>query len=419
MLAAWQAPPRVPCCGVIEDRHLQAQESAVGGGALPSALEPTERARYARHLLLPEVGPEGQARLKASSVLVIGAGGLGSPLLTYLAAAGVGRLGIVDPDRVELSNLQRQILFSEATVGEYKADAARRRLQQVNPLVEVVAHRRRFHGGNALDLARGWQVIVDGTDNFATRYLSNDVAVWLGVPNVYASIHRFEGQCSVFAPHLGGPCYRCLFPRPPDPGAVPSCAEAGVLGALPGLLGTLQAVETIKLLLGLGDVLIGRLLHVDTLRMRFTTIRLKRDPDCAVCGPRPRIVEPIDYDQFCGGGAAPATEPGDLALEVEARELAQWLRSDRPPLLIDVREPGEAAIASIAGARLIPLGQLEQRLDELPAERTAALVLHCKSGVRSGRALELLRRHGWRQVRHLRGGIDAWREQVDSALADY
>lgn len=413
----------MPCWIVIRERPADKPSTVA---APPLALEPADRARYARHLLLPEVGPEGQARLKASSVLVIGAGGLGSPALTYLAAAGVGRLGVVDPDRVEVSNLQRQILFGDATVGEYKADAAKERLRQVNPLVEVVAHRQRFHGGNAMDLARGWDVIVDGTDNFATRYLSNDVAVWLRVPNVYASIHRFEGQCSVFAPHLGGPCYRCLFPRPPAPDAVPSCAEAGVLGALPGLLGTLQAVEAIKLLLGLGDSLIGKLLHIDTLRMRFTTIRLKRDPGCPVCGPTPSITAPVDYDQFCrgdSGSAAPGEGNGcvggDGADEIAPAELAELLRGERPPVLIDVREPGEAAIASITGARLIPLGQLEQRLDELPGEPGTALVLHCKSGVRSARALDLLRRHGWRQARHLRGGIDAWREQIEPQLAEY
>lgn len=382
-----------------------------------------DRARYARHLLLPGVGAAGQKQLKKSSVLVIGAGGLGCPALTYLAAAGVGRLGIVDPDRVELSNLQRQTLFSSDDLGDFKADAARGRLARINPLIEIVARRERFEAGNAMALARGWDMLVDGTDNFATRYLSNDVSVWLGIPNVYASIHRFEGQCSVFAPHLGGPCYRCLFPKPPRPDSVPSCAEAGVLGALPGLLGTLQAVEALKLLLDLGDHLVGRLLHVDTLRMRFTTIKLKRDPDCPVCGTAPSLREPIDYDQFCRGDSSdwPGTPPQgvDGQHEIDAPALAQLLQSAPATWLIDVREPGEAEIASIPGARLIPLAQLGERLNELPQPGSARLVVHCKSGARSLRALALLRERGWSDARHLRGGIDAWRKEVDPTLAEY
>ena len=322
-------------------------------------LSSEESQRYARHLTLPEVGEAGQKRLREASVLLIGVGGLGSPAALYLAASGIGRLGLVDPDKVELSNLQRQILYSTSDVGRTKLEGAKQRLEGLDPGVEVVGYAERFTSDNAMEIARGYDVLIDGTDNFATRYLSNDVAVLLGVPNVYGSVFRFEGQCSVFAPHRGGPCYRCMFPEPPEPGLVPSCAEGGVLGVLPGLVGTLQATEAIKLILGVGDPLIGRLMHFDAMRARFREFRLKKDPLCQLCGEKPTIRELIDYAAFCGASARSgevesASSPGQVGVE-EVQKLLPQVRSGAVTLL-DVREPFEVNICGIEGALHIPVG---------------------------------------------------------------
>ncbi len=375
--------------------------------------------RYSRHLILPEIGPEGQKKLKASSVLLIGAGGLGSPLALYLAAAGVGRLGIVDADVVDESNLQRQILHGTSSVGRRKVESARERLAEINPNVEVTTHDEPFTSANAMEIARPYDVIVDGTDNFPTRYLSNDVSVLLGKPNVYGSIFRFEGQVSVFW-GARGPCYRCLYREPPPPGLVPSCAEGGVLGILPGVIGTLQATETIKLLLGIGEPLIGRLLLYDALSMRFRELKLAKDPECPICGEHPTITELIDYEEFCGvpahdrGHEASTAEAGVPTLTVE--ELAGLRADGAEHVLIDVREPHEYEIANLGG-RLIPLGQLEERLDEVP--RTGRVIVHCKSGRRSQQAVELLLRHGYTNVENLEEGILAWSERVDEGVPRY
>jgi len=371
-------------------------------------LSPAELQRYARHLAMPEFGMEAQQRLKAARVLCIGAGGLGSPLTMYLAAAGVGTLGLVDPDVVEVSNLQRQVLFGEKDVGRPKLDAARDRLCGINPHLEVIAYPEMFTAANAMSIAAGYDVIVDGTDNFPTRYLSNDVAVWLRRPNVYGSILRFEGQVSVFAPHLGGPCYRCMSPMPPPPGLVPSCAEGGVLGVLPGLVGTLQALEVIKLLTGIGTPLTGKLLHVDTLSLRFRTFTLRRDPDCPVCGTQPTITEPVDYQGFCGITAVPTFSVHDLHALRQRGE---------PHFLLDVREPDEHAAARIAGATLIPLGELAARAGEIP--RTERIIVHCKLGGRSAKAVTLLREMGYSDVWNMAGGITAWSREVDAAVPVY
>jgi adenylyltransferase/sulfurtransferase len=367
-----------------------------------------ELSRYARHLSIPEFGIEGQRRLKAAGVLCIGAGGLGSPVTMYLAAAGVGRIGIVDADVVDESNLQRQILFSAADVGRRKLDAAAERLRGINPHIEIVTCPELFTSANAMQMVADYDVVIDGTDNFPTRYLSNDVCVWQGKPNIYGSILRFEGQVSVFAPHLGGPCYRCMVPQPPKPGLVPSCAEGGVLGVLPGIVGTIQALEAIKLLAGMGDPLIGRLLHVDTLEMRFRTIRLRRDPECPVCGEKPTITEPVDYQGFCGLPSAAAiptltvTDLRDLRSRGEAH------------VLLDVREPHEHQAGRIEGALLIPLGQLEERLSEIPSGQK--VVVHCKAGGRSARAVGQLLRHGLTDVWNVKGGIQAWASEVDPTV---
>lgn len=376
---------------------------------------PAERQRYARHFLLPDVGPDGQARLREAAVLCVGAGGLGSPVAIYLAAAGVGRLGLVDPDVVDPSNLQRQILYGERDVGTPKLEAAAAHLRSINPHVRLDLHRERFQADNAMRIAESYDVIVDGTDNFPTRYLSNDVAVLLGKPNVYGSIFRFEGQCSVFHPAGGGPCYRCMFPVPPRPGQVPGCAEAGVLGVLPGIVGCLQAAEAIKLLLGIGDPLVGRLLHVDVRTMRFREIRLRRDPACPACGESPSITAPEDLELACAGPPIPDAEPA--AGTISVRELADLLDSATPPMLIDVREAGERAIASIAGARHVPLAELESRLGDW--RRDAPICVHCKSGGRSARAVAVLRRHGFLDVRNVAGGIDAWTVEIDPSLPRY
>jgi len=355
-----------------------------------------ERARYARHLILPEIGEEGQLRLKRGSVLIVGAGGLGSPASIYLAAAGVGRIGLVDFDRVDATNLHRQILYGTSDVGTPKLEAARARLSDINPEVAIETHDAALTSDNALDLLRDYDVVVDGTDNFATRYLVNDACVLLAKPNVYGSIFRFEGQASVFFAKEG-PCYRCLYPEPPPPDLVPSCAEGGVLGVLPGVVGTIQATEAIKLLAAAGETLIGRLLLFDALRMSFRQMKLRKDPNCVICGAHPTITQLIDYEQFCN----PAT-----AIEISASQLAGL-----DAALIDVREPYEFAGGAIEGATLIPLGTLPSRLQEVPRDRD--VVVYCQSGSRSARALEVLRGAGFSRARHLRGGYAAWlRERV-------
>ena len=379
-------------------------------------LSQAELLRYSRHLILPEVGLDGQRKLKAASVLVVGAGGLGSPLALYLAAAGIGRIGLVDFDVVDESNLQRQVLHGTASVGRPKLESARARLLDLNPNVAVDAHETRITSENALELMRGYDVVVDGTDNFPTRYLVNDACVLLGKPNVYGSIFRFEGQASVFDA-ARGPCYRCLYPDPPPPGLVPSCAEGGVLGVLPGVIGVIQGIETIKLLLGLGDPLIGRLLLFDALAMSFRELKLRKDPACPLCGEHPTIRELIDYEAFCG--LSPVEQAGVDAerLEVSARELQALLDRPDPPLLIDVREPHEEQIARIAGGTLMPQATLPARMAELDTSRD--IVLYCHHGQRSMRALEFLHRAGFRRLKNLRGGIDAWSRDVDPSVPRY
>lgn len=372
-----------------------------------------ELSRYARHLAIPEFGIEGQRKLKAARVLCIGAGGLGSPITLYLAAAGIGGLGLVDPDTVEITNLQRQILFGQKDLGRKKLEAARDRLTDINPHVQVQLHPELFTSANAMRIAADYDVIIDGTDNFPTRYLSNDIAVWLRKPNVYGSILRFDGQVGVFAPHLGAPCYRCMCPQPPPPGMVPSCAEGGVLGVLPGLIGTMQALEAIKLITGIGQPLLGKLLHVDTLSMRFRTLSLRRDPDCPVCGDRPTITEPIDYQGFCGITA----EPAPAVPTMTVHELKQLRENGDNHFLLDVREPHEQSISRIEGAVLIPLGELESRTAELPRDRR--ILVHCKSGGRSARAVSKLREQGFEDVWNISGGIIAWAREIDPTMAEY
>lgn len=378
--------------------------------AADSHFSPQEWTRYARHITLPEVGREGQQRLKAARVLCIGAGGLGSPVALYLAAAGIGRIGIVDFDRVDLSNLQRQILHGTEDVGRAKVDSARERLAEINPEVEVVTHAVRFSAANARELAADYDLIIDGTDNFTTRYLSNDLAVLTGKPNVYGSIYRFEGQVSVFAPQRGGPCYRCLFPDPPEPGQVPSCAEGGVLGILPGIVGAMQANEAVKLILGIGDPLIGRLVHFDALSFRFREIKLRRDPQCAVCGESPTLTELQENDFSCD------MNPPSLP-EIDVHQLLTRMRDAKPFVLLDVREPPEYEIAKLPGATLIPLGELPGRLNELdPAAET---IIHCKSGGRSAKALRLLLDAGFENACHVQGGINAWSREIDPNVPLY
>jgi molybdopterin/thiamine biosynthesis adenylyltransferase/rhodanese-related sulfurtransferase len=385
-----------------------------------AGLEAPELLRYSRQLMLPEVGAEGQRRIKAARVLCIGAGGLGSPAALYLAASGVGTLGLVDADSVDASNLQRQILYGTGDVGKSKVEMAQRRLQDLNPGVEIVLHAARLTSENATDIISRYDVIIDGSDNFPTRYLSNDVCVFARKPNIYGSVFRFEGQASVFAPHLGGPCYRCLFPEPPPPGAAPSCAEAGVVGILPGIIGLIQATEALKLIIGAGDSLAGRLLHFDALKMKFREFNLRRDPACPVCGDSPTIHAPIDYEQFCAG-PAPAEEDWFAAPEgvptISVRALKAKMDNKETLTLIDVRETYEYEIARIPGARLIPLGELEVHLDELP--RDGALVLQCHSGGRSEHATRLLRAAGFDNAMNLEGGIDAWSVEIDPAVPRY
>lgn len=383
------------------------------------ALSREDLARYSRHLILPEVGADGQRRIKAARILCIGAGGLGSPATLYLAAAGVGALGLVDADQVDSSNLQRQILYGTDDVGIPKVEVAQSRLRAINPDLEIVRHDAQLTSANATEIVAPYDVVIDGSDNFPTRYLSNDVCVFARKPNIYGSVFRFEGQASVFAPHLGGPCYRCLFPEPPPPGAAPSCAEAGVLGVLPGIIGLIQATEALKLILGAGETLAGRLLHFDALKMKFREFQLRRDPACPVCGDAPTIFAPIDYDQFCAG--PPADDDWFAAPEgvptISVRELKRRMDQKEDLLLLDVREPYEYEIARIDGSRLIPLGELERRLGELP--RSGTLVCQCHSGMRSEHAARLLKEAGFENVYNLTGGIDAWSVEIDPAVPQY
>ncbi len=386
--------------------------------AAPPALSNAEVARYSRHLIMPEVGMDGQLKLKAASVLCIGAGGLGSPVAMYLAAAGVGRLGIVDFDVVDYSNLQRQVIHGTPDVGRPKLDSARDTLHAINPEVHVETHEVALSSGNALDVLGGYDVIVDGTDNFPTRYLVNDACVLLGKPNAYGSIFRFEGQASVFAAK-DGPCYRCLYPEPPPPGLVPSCAEGGVLGILPGVVGTIQATEAVKLIMGVGEPLVGRFLVYDALRMRFRELKLRRDPDCPVCGDNPTVTALIDYEQFCGvTPAAPAADsPAGADDDATVEQLKARIDRQDGVFILDVREPQEYQICAIPGSTLIPLGELPSRLHEL--EGRSEMIVHCKSGARSARAVKLLRDAGFARAKNLRGGILRWIDAVDPSLPKY
>ena len=388
-------------------------------------LSSEELQRYSRHLSLPEFGKEGQEKLKNSSVLLVGAGGLGSPAATYLAAAGVGRIGLVDFDTVEASNLQRQILYGTSDVGRPKLEAAAERLQDLNPHVEVERHEVRLTSDNALGIIDDYDVVADGTDNFPTRYLVNDACVMTGTPNVYASIFRFEGQVSVFATE-DGPCYRCLYEEPPPPGLVPSCAEGGVLGILPGFIGTLQATEVIKLLTGIGEPLVGRLLMVDALEMNFRTVNVPTNPDCPVCGEDPSVTELIDYEAFCGipqdDGSANGS-PDDVSAdapvpEISVHDLKQRRDAGDAPFVLDVREPYEAEIASIDADQLIPVDQLAERLDELEAAPDEEIVVHCRSGSRSAKATKLLRAKGY-DASNLAGGVLAWSDDIDPDVPQY
>jgi adenylyltransferase/sulfurtransferase len=381
----------------------------------PSAsLSNEEILRYSRHLIMPEVGMTGQQKLKAARVLCIGAGGLGSPLALYLAAAGVGTLGLVDFDVVDYTNLQRQVLHTTRDVGRSKLQSATEKLTAINPLIQLRSFETRLNSANALEIFRDFDMVADGTDNFATRYLVNDACVLSGKPNVYASIFRFEGQASVFAAEEG-PCYRCLYPEPPPPGLVPSCAEGGVLGILPGLLGIIQATEVIKLILGTGDSLVGRLLLVDAMAMRFRELRLRKDPDCPVCGKHPTVRELIDYNEFCGIRGEEAAVSTKVP-EIQPEELKRKFQAGENVFVLDVREPHEYQICNLGGY-LIPLNDLPRRVHELDSSRE--IVAHCRSGVRSAKAVDFLRQAGFRKVNNLAGGILAWADKVDPTLPKY
>ncbi|HMA33923.1 MAG TPA: molybdopterin-synthase adenylyltransferase MoeB [Chloroflexia bacterium] len=378
-----------------------------------TTLDAQEIQRYSRHLLVPEIGLAGQKKLKAASVLLIGAGGLGSPLALYLAAAGVGRIGIVDFDVVDFSNLQRQVIHSTSSVGRPKLESAKERILEVNPGVQVDLYDTALSSENALAIFQPYDVVVDGTDNFPTRYLVNDACVLLGKPNVYGSIFRFEGQASVFWA-AEGPCYRCLYPEPPPPGLVPSCAEGGVLGVLPGIIGVIQATETVKLLLGIGETLVGRLLLYDALKMKFREMKLQKDPACPVCGANPTVTTLIDYQEFCG--IRPHTAADD-AWDITATELKGRLDAGAPLFLLDVREPHEWEIGHLEGATLIPVGQVQARAGELST--ADEIVVYCKAGTRSARAVQELRSLGFRKLKNLKGGINAWSEDVDPRIPKY
>ncbi len=377
-------------------------------------LSKEETRRYGRHLIIPEVGMEGQKKLKASSVLVVGTGGLGSPLCLYLAAAGVGRIGLVDFDQVDHSNLQRQVIFTTRNVGRPKLEGAKERILEINPNIEVKCFETRLSSENALDIIRGYDLVVDGTDNFPTRYLVNDACVLLGKPNVYGSIFRFEGQVSVFdAKH--GPCYRCLYPEPPPPGVVPSCAEGGVLGILPGVIGTLQATETIKLILGKGASLVGRLLLFDALNTKFRELKVQKDPGCPICGQTPTIKSLIDYETFCHLTPNEASYSSEGEITVTA--LKRLMNEGQNPMLVDVREPHEYEICRIEGSKLVPLGEIPNRVSEF--NLTDEYIFYCHTGRRSTLAVNLLRQLGFKKAKNLRGGIDAWAEEVDPSIPRY
>jgi adenylyltransferase/sulfurtransferase len=385
-------------------------------GPPATTLSNNEILRYSRHLIMPEVGMEGQQKLKAARVLCVGAGGLGSPLALYLAAAGVGTLGLVDFDVVDLTNLQRQIIHTTNDVGRPKLDSAAEKLAAINPFIQVRKFETKLSSANALDIIRQFDIVADGTDNFPTRYLVNDACVLTGKPNVYASIFRFEGQASVFAAERG-PCYRCLYPEPPPPGLVPSCAEGGVLGILPGLLGVIQATEVIKLILGSGDPLVGRLLLVDALAMRFRELRLRKNPECPVCSANPTIRELIDYQEFCGIRGESQEAPVSSGVpEIRPEELKARLDAGDDVFILDVREPHEYQICNLGG-HLIPLGELSARLNELNSSRE--IVAHCRSGVRSAKAVTLLRQAGFAKAKNLAGGILAWSDKVDPTVPKY
>jgi adenylyltransferase/sulfurtransferase len=380
-------------------------------------LDNEEIRRYSRHLILPEVGLAGQKKICSTSVLCIGAGGLGSPIAMYLAAAGVGKLGIVDFDAVDFSNLQRQIIHGTEDVGRPKAQSAKETINSINPGVDVVLHNTRLTSENAMDIIAAYDIVVDGTDNFPTRYLTNDACVLLKKANVYGSIFRFEGQASVFAPHLGGPCYRCLYPEPPPPGMVPSCAEGGVLGVLPGIIGCIQATEILKLALGKGSSLVGRLMLFNALDMKFRELKLRRDPQCPLCGENPTITKLIDYEMFCGIQPEPA-QPTQHPDEVTVQEMKRAL--DDPKLgikVLDVRELDEHQIAHINGVPLLPLSQLGQRFTEL--DPNAQYYIHCKSGIRSMKALKFLREQGFKYLKSVKGGITAWADEIDHIVPKY
>ena len=380
-------------------------------------LSKDEILRYSRHLIVPEVGMEGQLKLKAAKVLLVGAGGLGAPLGLYLAAAGIGRIGLVDFDVVDFTNLQRQVIHFTKDVGRNKIDSAAEKMQALNPNVEIVKHEVALSSENAMEILQDYDLVVDGTDNFPTRYLVNDACVLLGKPNVYGSIFRFEGQATVFA-YQGGPCYRCLYPEPPPPGLVPSCAEGGVLGILPGTIGLIQATETVKLILGIGEPLVGRLLLYDALGMRFRELKLRKNPECPICGDRRTITKLIDYHQFCGVPQQPPKQETQVTEgEIEVTEVKEKLDRGDKFVLIDVREPHEHQICNIPAAKLIPLGEVGRRLDELDPE--ADIVIHCKSGMRSARACGILKAAGFKHVRNMKGGILAWSDQVDRSVPKY
>ena len=383
----------------------------------PLSLSNQEVERYSRHLIMPEVGMDGQLKLKAASVLCIGAGGLGSPVAMYLAAAGVGRLGLVDFDVVDYSNLQRQVIHGTPDVGRSKLESARDTLVAINPEVAIDLHETALSSSNAFDVLGDYDIVVDGTDNFPTRYLVNDACVLLRKPNVFGSIFRFEGQASVFATKQG-PCYRCLYPEPPPPGLVPSCAEGGVLGILPGVVGTIQATETVKLIIGVGEPLINRFMIYDALRMKFRELKLRRDPECPVCGDRPTVTQLIDYEQFCGiTPASPVLDDSTSGDDVTVEELKLFIDNNDGVFLLDVREPQEYQICSIPGSVLIPLGELPNRISELGGHED--VVVHCKSGVRSAKAVKILSDAGFQKVRNLSGGILRWIDVVDPSLPKY
>jgi sulfur-carrier protein adenylyltransferase/sulfurtransferase len=394
---------------------MQTREPLVQSSNGAVQLSNEEIARYSRHLIMPEVALDGQKMLKQARVLTVGAGGLGSPLALYLAAAGVGTIGIVDFDVVDESNLQRQIIHGTSDLGRPKLESARDRIEDINPNVNVEAFGEPLSSENALEIFEDFDVIVDGTDNFPTRYLVNDASVLTGKPNVYGSIFRFEGQASVFWAEEG-PCYRCLYPEPPPPGLVPSCAEGGVLGILPGAIGTIQATETVKLILGIGEPLIGRLLLYDALGMRFREMKLRKDPSCPVCGENPTVTELIDYQEFCGIPQANTRAQADEVPEITVQELKARLENGDELSVLDVREPHEYEVANI-GAQLIPLAELPERLVEL--DRDEALAVHCKTGARSARAVKLLRDAGFQNVYNVKGGITAWSEEIDPSIPRY